>query len=355
VRLTLVALLSLLLLGGARAAGAAGADATFIETAAKAADAAQDPDHQGRAISLWRGVVAIKGDGDPAAKGLHRALVVAGFFKRAKEVVERYAAATADAKEKQWAQEEALSLDSREAGYGATAKIVPATKQARLAFARGQKAFKAKRYEEAIAYFKAGAVMDPEVTGNFRELAASFEKLGRTAEAAAFYSQYMYLRPFGETAPFVVQRLTALKHIGTVDISTSFPCARWVINGDEAPSKVSLPRRLSLPPGSYRILCYNETYRFASYSDFTVAAGGNVVASIDWALVVNRLDPGLRWKIEHPTDGTMRDLGTDAEIGVPVPSDRRALKVVIYSPSDPRTQKEMFLKLEPGKRVEVKW
>ena len=50
----------------------------------------------------------------------------------------------------------------------------------------------------------------------------------------------------------------------------------------------------------------------------------------------------------------MNDIGVWGEIGVPVPDDRRALRVVMRA-GDASKRKELLLKLEAGKRIPLTW
>ena len=50
----------------------------------------------------------------------------------------------------------------------------------------------------------------------------------------------------------------------------------------------------------------------------------------------------------------MNDIGVWDEIGVPVPEDRRALRVMMRS-ADASRRKELLLQLEAGKRIPLTW
>jgi hypothetical protein len=59
--------------------------------------------------------------------------------------------------------------------------------------------------------------------------------------------------------------------------------------------------------------------------------------------------------MENPDRQTeMNDIGVWDEIGVPVPDDRRALKVVMRA-ADGSKRRELLLKLEAGNRVPLVW
>jgi hypothetical protein len=59
--------------------------------------------------------------------------------------------------------------------------------------------------------------------------------------------------------------------------------------------------------------------------------------------------------IENPGDKTqMMDVGLWPEVGVPVPTDRRALRIVMTA-GDGSKKKEELVKLAPGQRYVLKW
>jgi hypothetical protein len=110
-----------------------------------------------------------------------------------------------------------------------------------------------------------------------------------------------------------------------------------------------------LAAGHYRLLCYSEKYHFARYVNVDVPVGGDVRADFTWAIIENRLDPWGRIVMENPDRRSeMNDIGVWDEIGVPVPEDRRPLKVLLRS-ADSSRRKEVLLQLEAGKRIPLAW
>jgi hypothetical protein len=70
---------------------------------------------------------------------------------------------------------------------------------------------------------------------------------------------------------------------------------------------------------------------------------------------VNKLDPWGRIVLENPDrESEMNDIGVWDEIGVPVPEDRRSLKVMLKA-ADHSRRKEMRIKLEAGMRIPLAW
>jgi tetratricopeptide (TPR) repeat protein len=307
------------------------------------------------AISLWRGVVAMRGDDDDAAWKLAEAFTLAGQFKSASRALAYYAAAVRDPVKKQKAQEEIASLDRREKGFSSGRFApMPAVNEAKEAFKRGRAAFKAKKYEAASLYFKAGIVMAPDLAGNYRELGESLDKLGRAGEANEFFMRYLRIRPFGKNADNVRARLAKAKLVGALTIQSALPCDEVWIEGQRVPGKLPIKAH-PVAPGSYRLLCYSDTYHHAQYEDVEVKVGESVTAAFNWAILQNKLDPWGRVVIENPGDKSqMMDIGLWPEVGVPVPADRRALKIVMTA-GDGSKKKEELVKLAPGQRYVLKW
>jgi tetratricopeptide (TPR) repeat protein len=323
----------------------------LVRPAQKALDERKYP----LAVSLWRGVVAMRGDADESAWKLAEAWTLAGQFKAASRALGYYAAAVKDPLKQQKAQEEMASLDKREKGFSSGRFTpTPAVNEAKEAFKRGRAAFKGKKYEAAALYFKAGIVMAPDLAGNYRELGESLDKLGRSGEANEFFMRYLRIRPFGKNADNVRTRLSKAKLVGNLTIQSALPCDEVWIEGQQVPMKLPVKAH-PVAPGSYRLLCYSDTYHHAQYEEVEVKVGEQITATFNWAILQNKLDPWGRVVIENPNDKTqMMDVGLWPEVGVPVPADRRALRIVMTA-GDGSKKKEELVKLAPGQRYVLKW
>jgi tetratricopeptide (TPR) repeat protein len=308
------------------------------------------------AVSLWMGVVEIRGYGDDSVWKLVEAYELAGEFDDATVWLERYVAVATDATKKQKAVDEITALKTRPRGFSQKGfRPQSAKKEAAEAFKRGRAAFKAKKYAEAVQYFKAGAVMAPDLPGNYRELGQAYDKLGQANQANVFFVQYLQMRPFGKNADEIRPRLVKANMVGKLTIESALPCDDVVINGQLVPKKLPVKDHV-VAPGKYKLLCYSDKYRYAYYEKVEVKVGATAKVSFDWAIIENKLEPWGRIVIENADDpGKMQDVGLFPEVGVPVPKDRRALKVRITDGADKTKTREEFLKLEPGKRYVLKW
>jgi tetratricopeptide (TPR) repeat protein len=309
------------------------------------------------AISIWRGVVAIRGEGDDAMWKLAEAWTLAGEFDSAIEELERLAGATDSQLKKQKAVEEIAALKRRERGFGmGRFRTEPAVRLATEAFKRGRAAYKGKKYELATLYFRAGVVMAPDLPGNYRELGEAYDKMGKTAEANEFFVRYLQRRPFGKNSDLVRTRLAKAKLVGKLTIESALPCDEVWVQGQPLDAKMRLPiKNQVVAPGSYKLLCFSQKYHHAQFETVEVRQGQAAQVSFAWAILHNKLDPWGRVVIENPRDkNQMMDIGLWEEVGVPVPSDRRSLKIVLTA-GDGSKRKEDFVKLAPGQRFVLKW
>jgi tetratricopeptide (TPR) repeat protein len=310
----------------------------------------------GLAVSLWRGVVAMNGDADPSVEKLALAWTLAGEFDAAVEELERRKRALEGQVDAQAAlSRQIVELEHRPRGFtGKVFEVVPAVAQAREAFRRGRLATAQKRWAEAAALYRAGIEMAPDLPGNYRELGEALAKLGRADEAVELLGRYLRMRPFGKNADEVRVRLVDAGSIGRLSVGSSFACEQVWMNRQPVPMTLPI-EGLVVAPGRYRLLCYNEKYHFARYVSADVPRGGNVRADFTWAIIENKLDPWGRIVMENPDrQSEMDDIGVWDEIGVPVPEDRRPLKVLLRA-ADSSRHKEVFIQLEAGKRIPLAW
>ena len=309
----------------------------------------------GVAVSLWRGIVAIRGDGSEAMWKLADAWTLAGEFEAAAEELTRFAHATADEARRAEALSQIAELEKRPKGFaGKVFEVVPADKEAKEAFRRGRILFRAKKYADAAALYRAGVEMAPDVAGNVRELASAYEKLGRAADAQPFFLRYLRLRPFGKNADGVRAKLDKAGLLGRLSVVSSFACGEVWVNRQVLGRPLPL-QNLPVAPGTYRILCFNERFHFARYLNVAVGKGESARAAFDWAILENKLVPWGRIVMENPDRASeMNDIGVWDEIGVPVPDDKRALRVVMRA-GDGTRRKELLLQLEAGKRIPLTW
>lgn len=310
-----------------------------------------------KAIPLYQAMVVARGQGSPEAKQLATLWTLAGQNERAAEAWTDYAAATSDDKEKAAAESEAARLGSLSDPFADKLALADASADAKKAFALGRAAFAAKQYGDALVYFHIGYALSPDLPGFLRELGATYDKLGATAQKREFYRRYLVQRPFGSNADAVRAELTRDKDaLGTLQIATSLPCTELWINRQRVPGKLP-DKGIVVAPGNYKGLCFNPKYEMALFEYATVEPGKPATLAFRWGIVENRLEKPLgRIALENPkAPGMMIDLGISSpEIGVAAPPDGRKLRMVLKDDSGARSEART-VQIEPGQRLVVKW
>ncbi|HEY8142747.1 MAG TPA: tetratricopeptide repeat protein, partial [Kofleriaceae bacterium] len=176
----------------------------FLEKPARAAMQAR---RYPRAIALYRGLAAARGPGNPIALDLARAWTLAGRYEDAADVLDDFIATASELALVEQARAERDRVRKQRFFFDKGFAVPPATGEARRAFDLGRRAFRKKRFAEALVYYETGHALDPEMPGFLRELGATYDRLGAPAERLAFYQRYLHLRPLGQNADFVRRQL----------------------------------------------------------------------------------------------------------------------------------------------------
>jgi tetratricopeptide (TPR) repeat protein len=321
------------------------------------AEAAAEKRDYGRAIVLYQALVTARGPGSPEARKLATIWTLAAQSSDAARVLEAYAAATSDPKARAEARAEATRLNANPDPFSKQLELPPLVGEAKQAFKLGRAAFGKKQFGDALVYFHMGYVLAPDLPGFLRELGATYEKLNARDKKVDFYRAYLQRRPFGKNADEVRKELSQDKGaLATLSIESSLPCEDVWVNRQPVPGKLP-QKKLLVAPGDYRALCLSRKYEIAIFEDITVTAGQKATLKFTWAIVVNQLtNPYGRIAIENPKrQGTLLDLGVSSpEIGVLLPDDGRALKMVVKDDSGSRVE-ERSVRIRPGERFVVKW
>jgi tetratricopeptide (TPR) repeat protein len=326
----------------------------FLVKSAEKAAKSRDWAH---AIPLYQALAVARGPGSPEQQKLATLWTLAGQNEEAAEAWATYANAVADDKAKSQALSESTRLAATPDPFADKLALASLDKEAKQAFTSGRAAFKAKQYGDALVYFHMGYALAPDLPGFLRELGSTYDKLGATDRKKEFYRRYLVQRPFGANADVVRSELARDNDtLGTLQISTSLPCAEMWINRQRITGK--LPEKgLLVAPGSYKGLCFNLKYEMAMFEYATVEAGKPATLAFRWGIIVNKLErPYGRITLENSkSPGVMQDLGiTSPEIGGPVPADGRKLKMVLKDDSGVRTVERMVT-IEPGQKIVVQW
>jgi Flp pilus assembly protein TadD len=310
-----------------------------------------------RAIPLYQAIVIARGPGSNEARKLATLWTLAGQSAAAADVLTAFATSTTDVAARREAEAEAARLTANPDPFARELQLASIDVEAKKLFKRGRAALKTGDHGDALVVFRMGLALAPDMPGFLRELGATYDKLGARDKKIAFYRRYLTARPFGGNADVVRAELGKdPKALGKLEITTSLPCEQLWVNRQRLPAK--LPKGgLAVAPGTYKGLCYTPRYEIALFQYTTVESGATAKMQFDWAIVVNELDNPLgRISIENAQQaGMMIDLGISSrEIGVAVPADRRALKMVLKDDAGERVV-ERTIELAPGQRKVVKW
>lgn len=330
--------------------------AKLSETLVKPAEAAAKKREFARAIVLYRALVVARGPGSPEALKLAEMWALAGRPEQAREAFSVFIESTTDPKARDAAIKTRGALPAEDP-FARQLQLPALRKDATKIFKAGRAAQKKKNYGDALVQFQMGLALDPDLPGFQRELGATYEKLGAKDKAIAFYFTYLQQRPFGKNADEIRKELKKQKIVlGKLSIKTSKDCEEVWLGGQLVPKKLPI-KELVVAPGKYRLLCFNGKFGLFYRDYITVAQGGSATMEFRWAVIVNDLkNPYGRISLESSWDkGVMMDLGIDIpELGVPVPDDDRALKMVLTDDAGTKSV-ERFQKLEPGQRYVIKW
>jgi hypothetical protein len=310
-----------------------------------------------QAIPLYQALVVARGAASPESKQLATLWTLAGQNEEAAETWAAYGNATKDDKAKAEALATAARLTTAPDPFAEKLTLLEMAKEANQAFKLGRAAFKAKQFGDALVYFHMGYALAPDLPGFLRELGSTYDKLGESDRKKDFYRRYLVQRPFGPNADVVRSELAREKDVlGTLLVSSSLPCAELWVNRQRITGKLP-DKGLLVAAGTYKGLCFNPKYEMVLFEYTTVEPAKTATMSFRWAIVVNKLErPYGRIALENAkTPGTMIDLGiTSPEVGVPVPSDGRKLKMVLKDDSGVKTE-ERSVQIEPGQKLIVQW
>lgn len=323
----------------------------------KAAEAAAQKRNFARAIALYQALVVARGPASPEAEKLATLWTLAGQAEDAARVYTAFAAASADPAAAARAKAEAARLTTRPDPFAKQLELPTLAAEAKQAFKQGRAAFARKQWGDALVSYQMGYALAPDLPGFLRELGATYDKLGATDKKLEFYRAYLLKRPFGKNADSVRAELGKdAASLGKLSLTSSLPCDELWLNRQRVPD-AAIKKPLAVAPGAYKALCLSRRYEIAIFEYATVAAGQPAAIRFDWAIVVNQLEnPYGRIAIENPkSPGELLDLGVSSpEIGVVVPADGHALKMIVKDDSGARTE-ERSVRIKPGDRYVVKW
>ncbi len=265
-----------------------------------------------KAVVLYRGAVALSG-GDPKLLfRLGEIYRMSGQFAEATAAFERFLKVARDPARKAEAKSAIQAMKAMPAPFvdSEIRQDLRARSYGVKAFKLGVKAARRKRYEAAIRYFQAALMLDPSLVGVLRWIGQMYSTLKKPREAERYYLQYLRVMPAGPNADEVRKRLGRSPHLGTVDLTASFPCEVWINRAPLGRKKTPISG-LSLPAGEYSVIFYNRKYHVGRKVRVVVRAGRKQKVHFAFGVLHVVLKPWARIRV----DG--RDVGLWDHIGVP--------------------------------------
>ncbi len=320
-----------------------------------AADAASKREF-GRAIRYYNALVVARGPGSAEAHRLAELWALAGQPEDAKEVLRAFIASSSDDKAIKLARQDLANLDKVRDIFGSRLELPSLDKEAKKVFDLGRAAYKKKKWADSLVYFHMGLALAPDLPGFLRELGGTYDKLGAKDKKIEFYERYLRARPFGKNADAIRKEIPK-GTLGSLSVASTLPCDLVLINRQPLPVKKLPAKNLKLAAGIYKGMCINGQYELIVFDRVEIKAGASATLEFKWAVLINALEnPMGRIAVENAREpGTMMDLGiTSPELGVVLPDDGRALKIILKDDSGARTE-ERFIKFTPGEKKVIKW
>jgi tetratricopeptide (TPR) repeat protein len=316
-------------------------DGAWLE---KAAEQAVVTGKYPRAVSLLRGLVALRPKDPSPIYRLAEVYTLAGQYEEAIAEYRRFGERKeADPARKAHAESEAKRLEEAPAPFSETLfKPLPATEEAKRLFEEGKKDAQANKYVPAVNELQAALLLDPDLPGPYRLLGAVYGKTGDRMQEKLFLADYLRVKPEGKIADTVRQRLAHEHMLGTVTIDSSFPSGVYV-NGRDLGVKTPL-HSFALPAGRYMIEVENKEFQFNERRRVNVQVGKDTVARFKFGVLGTKLDPWARVRI----DG--KDVGLFDEVGVPEGKHH-----IEYKSNDGSKEKAVDIEIKDKQRTKLSW
>jgi outer membrane receptor protein involved in Fe transport len=165
--------------------------------------------------------------------------------------------------------------------------------EADLQFQIGAEHYQKGEYREALEHFLASNRLVPNKNVVFN-IARTFEKLGRYADAHRYYNDALE----EEKNPQTIQNIkTAIQRIGpnvaVLDVKTDPPGATIYIDRKDLGSRGKAPRALALPAGKYKVIVEIEGYETAVSAIVEAKLGAETPVPLTLTRIVGVVQVGV--------------------------------------------------------------
>ncbi|HEX4462813.1 MAG TPA: tetratricopeptide repeat protein [Polyangia bacterium] len=316
-------------------------DGAWLE---KAAESAVSSGQYARAVTLLRGLGALRPKDSSPQYRLGEVYTLAGQYEDAIVEYRRFAARPdADGARKARAESEARRLEEAPAPFAETLfRATAATNESKRLFEEGKKDAQQKRYQPAVNELQAALLLDPDLPGPYRLLGAVYGKIGDRVQERNFLSDYLRVRPDGKIADTVRENLAKDHILGSISVEASFPC-KVTVNG-RATGRTTPLRRFTLPPGKYIVGLENDQFHIVRNLRVDVTSNKDTQKTFAFGVLITKLDPWARIRV----DG--KDIGLWDEAGIP-----EGKHVIAYKSFDNSREKSVQLDIKGGARQKLSW
>lgn len=147
--------------------------------------------------------------------------------------------------------------------------------EAEVNFQLGAKAYQAKDYERALAWFLASNRLAPNKNVSFN-IARSYTRLGRYAEAWRWYADALQgVTDSGARATILAEQKELLPEVAIFEISSTPPGASIYVNRKNLGAIGQTPMTLALPAGEYSFILESPMHRDGQSERFVVKKGSS--------------------------------------------------------------------------------
>jgi hypothetical protein len=204
-----------------------------------------------------------------------------------------------------------LTSSERPLEEGRADSLPPLTDDAKKTFALGESLRESGDDGNAIQAYQASLLLDDSLPGPYRALGGEYEKVGDTANERQFFARYLAMRSTGPIADDIRSRLAKEGALGTLDVTSSFPCELW-LNDQDLGSKTPL-QGFKIPEGPFKITCDLTDSLHSAFSQHkSMKAGDTVDVSFGVGVIHVALDPWARVSVDGMDVGLYDDTAITA-------------------------------------------
>lgn len=190
--------------------------------------------------------------------------------------------------------------------------------EAEVNFQLGTRAYKARDFEAALAWFMASNRLAPNKNVSFN-IARSYARLGRYAEAWRWYADALDgITDPGARATILAEQQALLPEVAIFEIQSNPPGAKVFVNRKNLGSVGVTPLVLALPPGEATFILESENHQEATSARYVAQQGTRNPVQLDLRAIVGRVVfegvAGATVHLGNPDNPALCTLPCEAEL-----------------------------------------